>query len=94
MHRIFSPSSDKLVSAGNMEGHAEQQHLFQSWEFRPWLIQCERVSLGNVQDFQAVQSDGCGTLHYAGLPAVPRAGFTGQPDLRFVGCVQQCCDVF
>lgn len=76
-----------------MAGHAEQQHPFQPEEYWPGIVQCERVSLGHVQDFQDVQTDGCGALPPAGLTALPRAGFTHQHDSAGVGRLPQCADM-
>lgn len=76
-----------------MDGQAEQQHPFQPGEYWPRLVQRERVSLGDVQDVQAVQTDDCGALQPAGLPALPSAELAGQPDSAGAGRLPQCADM-
>lgn len=88
---MFPPSPDKLVSSGDVDGDTEQQHPFQPGEYS--LVQRERVLLGDVQDFQAVQTDGPCAVQPAGLPALPRGGFAGQPDSAAVGRLPQYADV-
>lgn len=74
-----------------MDGHSEQQHPIQPGPYS--LVQRERVLLGDVQDFQAVQADGACAIQRAGLPALPRTGLTCEPHSPAVGCLPQRADV-
>lgn len=74
-----------------MDGYPEQQHTIQPGLYS--FIQCERVLLGFVQDFQAVQADGACAVQLAGLPALPRTEFTCESHSPTAGRLPQRADV-
>lgn len=76
-----------------MDGLTEQLHPIPPAEFWPWHLQRGRVSLGDVQDVQAVQIDGCGALQPAGLHAPPGAGLAAPPDSAVVNHLPQCAEM-
>lgn len=76
-----------------MDGHSVQHCPFQPGNHWPRHVQRERVFLGDVQDVQAVQTDGDGVLQTAGHLTLPCAVLTDEPDSAAVGRLSQCADM-